>query len=363
MRAPPEDRPVRWRRAFILAALAPGAWGLLHLARLDPWSTERLYTRGVFRGVQWAQSWLHRWWPFSLSELLLALLGLLCACRVVRAARLGARGLRTWRNLAGHATAQLLSAIGVLGLGFQLLWGLNHARPTLAELNGLQVRPVAAAEVQALVEDLHDSAARDRPPGEFPGPSSAEDDALDTAWLRAGELHPHLAGPRTVPRRAAGSRLLTWAGLAGIYSPLTGEPHVNGEMPNVARPFTTCHEIAHQRGVAREDEANFVGWLVCSLSTEPALRYSGSLLALSYALVAWYQEQPEPALAFYASMDPGVRGDLADLWDFWSARRSTMTDLARGANDLFLRGQGQEHGQRSYGRMVDLLVAWRRSEP
>ena len=124
-------------------------------------------------------------------------------------------------------------------------------------------------------------------------------------------------------------------------------------MPGVARPFTACHELAHQRGVAREDEANFVGWLVCSLSTEPAQRYSGSLLALSYALIAWFQVQPEPARARYLAMDPGVREDLAGLWGFWRARRTAVTDLARDANDLFLRGQGQELGRESYGRMVD----------
>jgi len=161
-------------------------------------------------------------------------------------------------------------------------------------------------------------------------------------------------------RPALLSPLLPLLGVAGIYSPFTGEAHFNTRMPRVAHPFTACHELAHQRGVAREDEANFVAWVVCRASTAPHQRYSGNLLALSYALVAWYGEQPDQARAELGRMQPGVRSDLEQLWGFWEEHRSPLTAVAHETNDLFLRGQGEPRGARSYGGMVDLLLAWRR---
>jgi hypothetical protein len=368
MGVPPADRPVRWRRALLLGALAPLAWGLLHLARLDPDATERWYSRGLYRRVQVAQAWLHGWCPVSLSEVLLVLVAGWMMWRICRASRQVRRGVRTWRNLLGHAAGWTLSVVGIVAMAFQLLWGLNHARPKLADLHGLDVRPVQTEELRSLVWALHADAQLDRPPNTLLGAiahvlawdQATADEALSEAWLRAGTQHPYLEGPVVGVRGALGSRLLTWFGVSGIYSPFTGEPHVNTEMPRLAQPFTTCHEIAHQRGIAREDEANFVAWIVCNQSSEPYHRYSGNLLALSYALVAWYREHPELVRSEVRRMQPEVRKDLLLLWDFWDERRTTLTEVANETNDLFLKGQGQELGSRSYGRMVDLLIAWRR---
>ena len=41
-----------------------------------------------------------------------------------------------------------------------------------------------------------------------------------------------------------------------------------------------AHHKAHQRGYAKEDEANFIGYVICINSTEPYVRYSGYLYGL-----------------------------------------------------------------------------------
>lgn len=362
------DRPVRWRRALALLALAPLAWGLLHLARLDPWRTEAWYARGVFPYVQRVQAALTSWSPVSMAEVVI-LVGLaVVALRCWWGGRCWRHGSRSLRNLGAHALAQSCALVGVSGITFQCLWGFNHARPTLAELIGLETGDIEVEELRSLVRALHDRASEDRPENSLLGALThvwrwkpEEDErATASAWDRAVLEHRFLDGPRVRSKDALGSRLLTLAGLTGIYSPFTGEPHLNAHMPRLSRPFTDAHEIAHQRGIAREDEANFVAWLVCNHSTEPYHRYSGNLLALSYSISAWYGQQPEEARTEFLSFRPEVRRDLVLLWDFWRKRKSALSEVARGTNDLFLKGQGQESGARSYGRMVDLLVAWRR---
>jgi Protein of unknown function (DUF3810) len=362
MHAPPTnptpfERPVRWRRALILAALGPAAWALLFLARLRPEWTERVYARGVYPAIRSCQAWIQQASPVSLTELGILVLAGWIGWRCLRGLRQVLRRERRMRNLLAHGLAWSLAAGGVAGLTFQLAWGLNHARPTLATLIGLSTGPASSAELAGLLVDLEVRAVADRARLDS---SPSDPESLRRAWARLGERLEWLTGKPIQPRSALASRLLTWAGLTGIYSPFTGEAHVNAELPLHARPFTAAHEVAHQRGIAREDEANFVAWLVCQQSLSAADRYSGQLLALSYALIAWHRVQPELARANFEGLHEPVRRDLAELWDFWSRRRTVLTNVAKQTNDLFLKGQGQAAGGRSYGRMVDLLIAYRR---
>ena len=55
--------------------------------------------------------------------------------------------------------------------------------------------------------------------------------------------------------------MLSYLGISGIFIPFTCEANVNATLPDWEIPFTACHELAHQRGFAREDEANYVGYL------------------------------------------------------------------------------------------------------
>jgi len=62
--------------------------------------------------------------------------------------------------------------------------------------------------------------------------------------------------------------------------PFTGEANVNISMPHTSIPFTACHEMAHQIGFAREDEANFIAYIACKNHPSPDFQYSGILSAL-----------------------------------------------------------------------------------
>lgn len=364
----PLDRPVRWVPCLGLALLGPLGWALLWAARGHPHLVEVRFTGGVFSVIQELLVRLHGWLPFSLSEtLLLGLVGVLIF-KLAAGLYWYRCGRRSLQNLVARGGMFSLALAGAVGISFQVLWGLNHARPTLAEIHALDVSPASELELRALVDLLQLDAieALTASPKGWASGAAVEWGAVDgghelaTAWDAVGLRHPHLVGSGARVRAALSSRMLTWMGLSGIYSPFTGEPHVNSDMPPIAWPFTACHEVAHQRGVAREDEANFIAWLVCRESSEACHRYSGSLLALSYALGAWYREHPESALSGLSELDHRLRSDLESLWGFWAAHRGPLSGLATVSNDLFLKGLGQDQGVRSYGGVVDLLIGWMR---
>jgi hypothetical protein len=157
------------------------------------------------------------------------------------------------------------------------------------------------------------------------------------------------------------SPLMSYLGIGGIYAPFTGEANVNATLPDWDRPFTVCHELAHQRGFAREDEANYLAYLACRSHPDRDFQYSGTFQAALYVLGALYAADRPAYDAVRPSLPPPLERDLAAL-AAWRARyKSRLSRVQDRVNDTYLRTQGQREGVRSYGRMVDLLLAERRA--
>ena len=73
---------------------------------------------------------------------------------------------------------------------------------------------------------------------------------------------------------------------SGVYFPFTGEGHVDNGLHPVSKPFTIAHELGHGYGFGSEDVCNFLGFLACVRSDNPAIRYAGYLTVL--ALRLWF---------------------------------------------------------------------------
>ena len=84
-------------------------------------------------------------------------------------------------------------------------------------------------------------------------------DALEKGWGEASRVFGEPGADRSFgpPKPLLASRSLDYLGVSGIYFPFTGEANFNGGTPPVSLPRVMGHEMSHQRGYAREDEANF----------------------------------------------------------------------------------------------------------
>jgi hypothetical protein len=156
--------------------------------------------------------------------------------------------------------------------------------------------------------------------------------------------------------------VLSYLGISGVFCPFTGEPNVNTTLPDPELPFVVAHETAHQRGLAREDEANYVASLACRLHDDADFRYSGSLIASLHALAALRGIASELAAEIGRTRSAPVRRDLRALQEWTLRYQSPLRRVGEAVNDGYLRSQGQRDGVRSYGRMVDLLIAEERAE-
>jgi hypothetical protein len=148
----------------------------------------------------------------------------------------------------------------------------------------------------------------------------------------------------------------------GVYTYFTGEANVNVHFPDYSTPFTTAHEFAHQRGYSRENEANFIAFMVCIRSGDPYVEYSGYISMLEYISSALNKTDKEAYKSLYSTLDERIKGEFAAYSEFYYANENVfLGNLSNFINDKYLKSQGTE-GIVSYGLVVKLCVAYYNGE-
>lgn len=141
--------------------------------------------------------------------------------------------------------------------------------------------------------------------------------------------------------------------------PLLVEPNVNIDQPAFMIPVTAAHEMAHARGLAREDDCDFAAILSCLSHDQPLWRYSGLISAWKSVGRRLWEEDPDSWNRIYAeSLSPAVIRDLRAESDYWKAFETPLADLSEKVNNAYLKANRVEEGVKSYGAVVDLLLAW-----
>jgi len=147
--------------------------------------------------------------------------------------------------------------------------------------------------------------------------------------------------------------------ITGIYVPFTGEANVNIDFPDYNLPFTAAHEMAHLMGVGREDEANFVAFLVCIYSGDDYIRYSGLVSMTEYIGNALYKADKDRYYEITKELPEIISQEMAAYSRFFDKYRNTeISKVANAVNNTYLKSQGQEQGAKSYGFVVDLATVY-----
>ena len=154
------------------------------------------------------------------------------------------------------------------------------------------------------------------------------------------------------------SKYMTYTHISGVYTPITGAANINTNYPDYVIAFTYAHELAHQRGVAPEDEANFLAYLVLLESDDDYLNYSAYRYVLDYlqsALVAADYDRGVEVIRNTANEI--LKEEMAYSGFFDKYRDSGASKVADAVNDTNLKLNNQTAGIKSYGLVTDLVVA------
>ena len=257
----------------------------------------------------------------------------------------------------------LAMAGAVFWAGLSVMWTPCYYAPGFAEQSGVDDGPLELEELEtvtrwfaALASEYADEVPRD----ENGACTTDRDSVLYRAagvFEGAAELYPFLDGEALRPKPIHFSRIMSYLDFTGFFFPMTGEANLNMDSPVFLLPSTSQHEIAHQRGVAMEQECNFVAVLSCLESEYADFRYAGAALAYIYLCNALAGADYEAYTEIYYSLSDTVRADFKAQSAYWDEFRDSAAQKASNTvYDSFLKSNGQELGMQSYGACVNLLV-------
>ena len=251
---------------------------------------------------------------------------------------------------------------------FVFLYGVHHTAPSLASQMGLTVGKYSVEQLEQFVavtaeraNDLAVQVSRDESGTCDFGPFRLMAKQVSREYIRLSD--EYAVFDRTtagrVKRSFAGGRIMSYVDLAGYYCPWVGESTISSDVVDTHIPFNIAHETAHAMGIGPEAECNFAAWLACKDSEDVRFRYSGWLLAYIYAGNALYSADQEAWMQQYSTLNEQVRHDLQVLNDSLARFEGTrVNELGSKANDALIKATGQPEGIRSYGRVVDLMLAY-----
>lgn len=187
-------------------------------------------------------------------------------------------------------------------------------------------------------------------------------DAIQNVYEKMGQReginapfnpHPHVKTMVFTP-------LSSMAGVTGSMAPFFCEFTLNGDIRPHDYPAIYAHEYAHFLGIANEGEANFYSYIICTSSTNQAVRFSGYYHIFFHVLRNVFDVLGEKeGEKFLKHIRPEIIRLAKDDRHYWLSKRSKVLDAAQDfIFDLYLKGNNVSEGRKSYSGVVALILAW-----
>lgn len=259
---------------------------------------------------------------------------------------------------------RLLIVLNICYLIYQTVWGLMYFQPPLSRLYEGQEPTLHEAKSVALVLlrscQISRQAVKEDRNGVFKiySRKAVENAVLEQQQYLPGEIMNHRAQTginNFKPSLFKG--VMSTTGILGYYHPLTAEAQYNPNLPSSQLPFTLAHESAHQLGFAREQEANFIGYILGHNAANAELRYSTQLFALRSVLNAIYPRDSVFVKKVVHQYSPGMLRDRSYEKAFARRNYGRVSAFFSFTNDLFLKSNRQD-GAVTYSYFTDLLLRY-----
>lgn len=312
-----------------------------------------------------ALAYITGWIPFSLAEMLFIMIPAITVFTVMFAMKHYAD---SWRDVLRFC-AILISVASLLFSTFTLSFASAYRGTSLDKKLNIERNDVSADELYETALILANELNLESDNIVFqsngfsimPYGRGEMNDKLIDAYSVACEKYSFIQRLDSNIKPVMLSGLLSYTHITGIYSFFTGEANINTAFPDYTVPYTAAHELAHQRGIAKEDEANFVAFLVCMESEDAYIRYSAYLNLYEYVSSALYSADVELYRKVNSELDIDVRYEMSAYSKFFEKyEESVASEVTETVNNTFLVIQGTE-GTKSYGMVVDLAVAYYKS--
>lgn len=314
------------------------------------------YSAGIYLYISIALRWFSAIFPFAIGDFLYALIIIyilyLIAKFLLRIKKTG------WKKTDSiQVPIAIINTILILYISFKLLWGLNYSRPSISQQLNIENEKYTIKELIVLgkyfVKKTNSLKIQTQKLGKAPKYDINQLEKISTeAYLKLAKQYPLLIYRKPSLKPATSSLILSKSGIAGYYNPLSGEANLNMNLPSYTKPYVSCHEIAHQLGIAYEDEANLVGYLAASNSNDIYFQYAANYEMLKYVLNEIGMKSNDGYQLIYSQILPAVFEDFKIERDFWTKNDSSMNAYMDFTFDSFLKLNNQPKGIESYQDIV-----------
>lgn len=351
---------MKWnKKNLIIALLLPLQFLLLRLAENYPTLIERYYSNGVYPYVSQFLRKLTGWIPYSVGDLLLAILVLSFLRFIVLLFK------TKFKNLLPKITL-FAAFLSIIYFCFYLFWGLNYYREPLAKNLGYKQSKYTTDQLvkstKFIAKELnyyHQKITRnDTIKVESPYSTIDLYKLSVKGYKNLESEFPQLNYHTPSVKNSLMSLLQSYNGTSGYLNPLTGEAHVNDKIPKTSLPTTVCHEIAHQIGFAAENEANFVGFLAANYNDDIYFKYASYRMAFGYSISEVRKRNQELSSQLWQTLNKGVIKDFNTSYEFWQQYKNPFEPLVKKGYNAYLKANKQAKGTDSYSYVVDLLVSY-----
>jgi len=353
---------------FIIAAAALAAAGLATLAANLSTGFANFYSFKIYPAIQAVFSFISGLFPFSLAEFAVILLAVLLVGLIIYSlVRLGKiiikrEKIKRVPILSSLSTFALI--LSLIAFIFVFNCGINYYRSPFSAYSGLKIEKYTKEQVREVLEysieqvnSLISEIELDEK-GLCVLPKNHLDEET-AAMQRLADKYPEINAyyPHAKPVQIL-SPLWCYTKIVGMFVPFTMEANYNTCDTSESIGHNICHELSHLSGFMREDEANFISYLACIGSDSAYLKYSGYFASMNYLLNAYYPEvEYEEYVRVLSTLDSRAYFHICNSSDFWSKYDTPVAKVSSAVNDTYLKINNQSDGTKSYGRMVDLVIA------
>lgn len=293
------------------------------------------------------------WIPFSFGDVLYVLLGILALYFIVQCFKTKNRST---------AILKLLIIINLFYFSYQVSWGMLYFQTPIIKKLKSQEKPTTEKAKRLALKYLEKcKATRNLISEDKNGIFVARDikTVQKEILLQQSKLPEYISDKKAKQINSIKTSLfrnvMNFTGILGYYNPFTAEAQYNSKLPSSFIPFTLAHESSHQLGFAREQEANFVGYLVGIDSENLDLRYSTEYFTLKSLLRFIVEDDPAFVKSVISNYSPGMKRDRLYERSFILRHQGWLDDFFGFTNNLFLQSNQQE-GSVTYSYFIDLLL-------
>jgi hypothetical protein len=347
-------RKITWI-VLIIVAVA------IKIFSLFPFAVEHYYSSGIYPVISRTQRILLGWIPFSVGDIFYAIIFIWIFAKLFSFLRkLFLR--RLTRAYFLYAVRRIIFLCLWIYILFNLTWGLNYNRLGIAYQLQLDVKPYSTGELsdmlQIIVDRLNetDSIAHIKRL-ELTNEHFLFSEAV-TSFHDLKKQNNLFAYHSASVKSSIFSYAGDYLGFTGYYNPFSGEAQVNTTVPMSIEPFTTCHEMGHQLGYAKENEANFSGYLAAKSSDNMAFRYSVYFDMYMYAARGLYVRDSNLVKKYRDQLHPSVRNDYKELKNFFKKYQNPIDPFIGKLYGRFLKANQQPQGLMSYDEVIAWLIAY-----